>query len=125
MPTSKDILNKAEKNLKENSIAKMAVQDSIKLGEQDAGAYAKARSVLATSINSMTDFLKVMESKIKELNSSLSTLKKNEAVMKAPADAKKYQALTKGYAAAIKESMQFHKAMTAALKKAQATRSGK
>ncbi len=118
MPTSTDILNKAEKALKDNQIAAMVYNGAVKQGEEDMAAYGKARAELSTSINSMKGLCDNADTKLKALNAALSELKKNEAVMKAPADAKKYATLTAGLAAEIKEGMELDKKLTAVHAKA-------
>jgi hypothetical protein len=118
MPTSKDILDKADKTLKSNQIVPMVYNDAAKQGEQDIAAYGKARAELSTSINSMKGLCEGADSKLKALNAGLSELKKNEAVMKAPADAAKYKKLVADYTAEIKEGMELDKKLTAVYTKA-------
>ena len=118
MPTSKDILKDAAKVLDKNKLAKMAYEDSIDMGVKDTAAYAKARAELTTSINSMSGLVKNAEAGLKQLNKGLTSLRKNEPVMKAPADKKAYDRLLQTYAASIKEGMTLHQRLGDTLKKA-------
>ena len=122
MPTSKDILASAEKTLKADGVNKMALTDVVKIGTSDVAEFAKARSILITSMNSMKSSLKIVEGNLKKLNAGLTALKKNEAVMKAPADSKKYQKILKSYTEMIKLGMQFHKQIQDLMKKGQQLR---
>ncbi len=119
MPTSKDIIRDAEKAIKDNTTPKKAIDDMIKQGVVDTGAYAKARAELGTSIRSMGTSVKLLEDRLKELNAEFTALKKNEPVMRAPADAKQYQALVKSFTEAIRDGMKYHKDLSATLKKAE------
>lgn len=122
MPTSKDLLKDAQKTLKTNDIIRMALKDVAKTGTSDVAEFAKARSVLATSMNSMSGSIKMLEGKLKKLNAGLSALKKTEPVMKAPADKKIYDKLTKDYTEMIKDGMTFHKEIQGLLKTGQKLR---
>lgn len=125
MPTSKDILKDSEKHLKANAIVKMALQDSIKTGQQDTGEFAKAQKVLIVSVRSMTESVKQTDKKLKSLNKLLSELKKAAPVMKAPADKKVYDKLMTACTDNIKMGMTLQKDLEATLKKAQQFLSGK
>lgn len=109
MPTSKDILDEAQKVLKSTSFAEMAVNDAVKSGVADVAAFGKARSELSSSINSLKTMSKNIEEDIKDLNAGLSALRKNEAVMKAPADAASFKKLVAELTSKIKKAMELNK----------------
>ncbi len=122
MPTSKDILNDAEKTCKKAAVSKPVLKEAFNTGIADIAAFAKARAELATSVNSMKVMLDNIEDSVKALNKGLSDLKKNEAVMAAPADAKAYKALVAEYVEAIQLAMGWSKEMTDLVKKAEKMR---
>lgn len=68
----------------------------------------------------MSRTLDVIESKVGKLNTALSTLNKNAAVLKAPADAKAYAALKTEMSALIKDGMECSKKFEAMMKKVEA-----
>jgi hypothetical protein len=109
MPTSKDILDDAQKTLKSTSFAEMAVNDAVKSGVADVAAFGKARAELSSSINSLKTMSKNIEEDIKDLNGGLSELRKNEAVMKAPADSASFKKLVAEFTAKIKKAMELNK----------------
>jgi exonuclease VII small subunit len=118
VPTSKDILKDAQDTLKTNTIADVAAKDILAQGAADIAAFSKAKAELATSLRSMQGFAETLEDKVKELNKGLTALRKNEAVMQAPADAKAYQGLLKDYSEAIETAMEYDKKLDAQIKKA-------
>jgi hypothetical protein len=115
MPTSKQIINDAEKTLDDNSMAKMATDDAVKQATEDTAAYGKAEKSLRLSISALKQSVKVSDEKIKELNAGFTELKKNEPVMRAPADEKVYKKLVTDYASAIKSAMEQNKRLESAL----------
>ena len=119
MPTSKDILKEAETTLEKNEVAAVAMKDVLDTAEADVAAFAKAQSTLKLSISSMKRTSEVLDGKVSELNGGLTTLRKNEAVMQAPADAKAYEKLVKDYTAAIKTAMEYSKKVDAQLKQSE------
>lgn len=119
MPTSKDVLDTAAKTLKDNAIVELALKDTVNQGTADIAACAKAKAELRGSVNSMKTAVATLEDKIKELNKGLTALEKNEAIMKAPADAKAYKKLQSQFADSIKTAMTYSKQLDAAIKKAE------
>jgi hypothetical protein len=119
MPTSKDILNDAEKSFKKAVLTKTWVKESFNQGTADVAAFGKARAELATSIPSMKKWLDNIEESVKDLNKGLTELKKNETVMLAPADAKAYKAQVAEYVEAIQLAMGWSKEMTDLVKSAE------
>lgn len=119
MPTSKDILTQAKKDLDENSTASRALDDIIKIGTTDLAEYAKAKAVLRTSINSMNGMTTLLEKRLKDLIKDLASLEKNEPVMKAPADAKVYEALVTAFADEMKQARAYQLKIDALVKKAE------
>jgi hypothetical protein len=119
MPTSKDILNNAEKSFKKAVLAKTWVKESFAQGTADVAAFAKARAELATSVPSMKNWLDKIEDSVKDLNEGLTDLKKNESVMLAPADAKAYKAQVAEYVEAIQLAMGWSKEMSDLVKSAE------
>jgi hypothetical protein len=102
MPTSKDILVDAKKELDKHSQSEDHLKELLKTGVADLAAFGKAKAELGTSIGAMNQQTGVLESRLKELIKELAALEKNEPVMKAPADAKVYEALVKAYKAEMK-----------------------
>ncbi len=119
MPTSKDILTEAQKSLANEAMSKMALKDAFTMGTKDVAVFSKARAELATSSNSMKGLIGSLEDSVKKLNKAFGELKKNETVMKAPADAKAYKALVADYVEAIRNSMEWSKELSDLQKKAE------
>ncbi len=118
MPTSKDILDDAAKVLKKNPVVEMALKDTLDQGVKDCATFGKAKAELATSIKSMKTAVDNLDDTLKELNAGLTALKKNEAVMKAPADAKAYDKLVDQFSDTIKSGMEYSKKISAQIKTA-------
>jgi chromosome segregation ATPase len=119
MPTSKDILKDAQKTYEDNRTAKRALEDIAKTAQQDIGEFGKAKSSLAGSIQSMKTMLENIEERSKKLNDTLTELKKNAAVMQAPADKKAYDRLVKEISEEIKSVMSASKELSGLMKTAQ------
>lgn len=119
MPTSKDILNEAKKDLDKNSTAEKALKDIVDTGTTDLADYARAKQVLRTSINSMNKMAELLESRLKELIRDLEHLEKQEPVMKAPADARVYAALVQAFKDEMKQSRNYQLKIDALAKKSE------
>jgi len=119
MPTSKDILTAAKKDLENNSTAEKALEDILKTGTTDLADFAKAKACLRTSINSMNGMADLLEKRLKELIKDQAALKKNEPVMKAPADAKVYEALMAAFDKEMKQARAYQLKIDALAKKAE------
>lgn len=114
--TSKDILADAQKTLDQNKTPEMAVKDVLDTAVSDTAAYGKAKALLNGSVNSMKTLNKTIDDRVDDLNAGLTTLRKNEAVMQAPADAKAFAKLVKEYSEEIKSAMASNKKIDAQLK---------
>jgi hypothetical protein len=119
MPTSKDILIQAKKDLEKNSTADRALTDIVKTGTTDLAEFAKAKQTWRVSINSMNGMTDTLEKRLKELIKDLADLEKNEPVMKAPADAKVYEALVTAFKDEMKQARAFQLKIDALVKKAE------
>jgi hypothetical protein len=119
MPTSKDILNEAKKDLDKNATAEKALKDIVDTGTTDLADFARAKQVLRTSINSMNKMAELLESRLKELIRDLEQLEKQEPVMKAPADARVYAALVQAFKDEMKQSRNYQLKIDALAKKAE------
>ncbi len=119
MPTSKDILTNAKKDLDKNSTAEKALKDIVDTGTTDLAEFAKAKAVLRTSINSMNGMTDLLEKRLKDLIRDLADLEKQEPVMKAPADAKVYAALVQAFKDEMKHSRAYQLKIDALAKKAE------
>jgi hypothetical protein len=119
MPNSKDILSEAKKAFDKCKVDSRLAKEGIDQGTTDLAALAKARAEMATSAQSMKTAVGSLGDRIKELNKVLTDLKKNEAVMKAPVDARAYKELTSDLAGHIRDGMQFVKEYDALVKKAE------
>ena len=119
MPTSKDILTEAKKDLDKNATAEKALKDIVDTGTTDLADYARAKQVLRTSINSMNKMAELLETRLKELIRDLAQLEKQEPVMKAPADARVYGALVQAYKDEMKQSRNYQLKIDALAKKAE------
>ncbi len=124
MPTSKDILSAAQKTLDGNKIVDKVYSDATQMGIKDTGAFAKARAELGTSINSMKGLMSGIEPLLKALNAGLTELRKNEPVMRAPADAKAFKELLQKYTDAIRKGTELGTKLNEALQTAERTRKG-
>lgn len=118
MPSSKDLLTEAKKTLDDNSDTEANVKIQIKTCQDDLGNYATHKRLLQTAIISLSNSADDQVDRLKALNKGLSDLKKTEPVMKAPADAKVYEALVKAYTKAIQDHMGYHKDMEAEVTRA-------
>jgi hypothetical protein len=118
MPTSKDILKDAKKDLDDNSTAEKALSDILEIGQKDLGEFAKAKAVLRTSITSMEKMTNQLEDQLKKLIKDQEALEKQKAVMAAPADAKVYEAIVKAFEAEKKQQRTYQLKLDALVKQA-------
>ena len=118
MPTSKDILKDAKKDLDTNSSAEKALADILSIGQTDLGEFAKAKAVLRSSITSMEKTTNQLEEQLKQLIKDQEALEKQKAVMAAPADAKVYEALIKAFEAEKKNQRAYQLKIDALVKQA-------
>ncbi len=118
MPTSKDILKDAKKDLDDNSTAEKALSDTLETGQKDLAEFAKAKAVLRTSIISMEKMTNQLEDQLKKLIKDQESLEKQKAVMAAPADAKVYDAIVKAFEAEKKQQRAYQLKLDALVKQA-------
>lgn len=105
MPDSKSILNDAKKDLDFSKSLADTIEGMCKQVQGDAQAVHKGLVTARAGIATLKANQKDWEKRIRDLNAGLSTLQKNEPVMKAPADAGTYKKLVNEYTRAIADSM--------------------
>ncbi len=99
--TSKDILKDAQDALKKVGVSDMAITDMYELVLKDCQAANAAMTKARPSLGALKTSIPNNESGINELEKAMAELKKNEAVMAAPADQKAYQQLMKDFGSRI------------------------